>query len=121
MGSHTLYTYKVRMTESSYTQTFPVLQRSQFWSNYMAAIKGPLCAEELTYTPPQPSIWTQYRPVDITLYDLIYGSPPPLHQTVLPTLTHTGLSTQISIGSAGTELPGCGDFILEKKVKKSEN
>ena len=107
------------MTESTYTQTFPVLQRSQFWSNYMSAIKGmslligrlvynwlgtfalsanywsqvnslvgsaglnasghpkpcsgPLCAEEPPYTPPQPSIWTQYRPVDITLYDLIYG------------------------------------------------
>jgi len=43
----------------------------------------------------------------------------PLHQTVLPTLTHTGLSTQISMGSAGTELPGCGDFTLEKKVKQA--
>ena len=34
---------------------------------------GPLCADEPTYTPEQPSIWTQYRPVDITLYDLLYG------------------------------------------------
>merc|ERR1711981_85995 len=80
MGSHTQHTAQVgqaQMSESSYSQTFPVLQRCQFWSNYMSALKGPLCADEPTYSLPQPSIWTQYRPVDITLYDLIYGSPPP--------------------------------------------
>merc|ERR1712128_110300 len=71
---------------SSYSDTFPVLQRSKFWSDYMSALRGPLCADEPTYTMAQPSIWTQYRPVDITLYDLIYGSPspPPLDHTSYP-------------------------------------
>merc|ERR1712025_192783 len=84
-----------RMSESSYTQTFPVLQRSQFWSNYMSAIKGPLCAEEPTYTQPAPSIWTQYRPVDITLYDLIYGSPSPPSRNLSYPYTYRPLHTDL--------------------------
>merc|ERR1712106_685372 len=72
-----LVTLSYRMSISGYTQTFPTLQRTQFWSNYMAALKGPLCADVPSYTPSQPSIWTQYRPVDITMYDLIYGNPSP--------------------------------------------
>ena len=34
--------YFLRMSVSGYTQTFPTLQKTTFWSNYMAALKGQL-------------------------------------------------------------------------------
>merc|ERR1712106_60254 len=86
---------------SSYSDTFPVLQRSKFWSDYMSALKGPLCADEPTYTTAQPSIWTQYRPVDITMYDLIYGSPPPPRHSPL-----SGPSTDLWISPCMTSYMG---------------
>merc|ERR1711982_43436 len=75
MGSHILYTYK---NDGVYLHpNLPSSTKKSVLVQLHVSIKGPLCAEEPTYTPPQPSIWTQYRPVDITLYDLVYGSPPP--------------------------------------------
>ena len=58
----------------SYTQHMPVLQRTTFWSDYMSGLKGSLAARTKVKETAGPSLLSQYRPVDVTVYDLIYGS-----------------------------------------------
>jgi len=58
----------------SYTQHMPTLQRTTFWANYMSGLKGTLCAVDREIVVQQPSLFNQYRAVDVTMYDLIYGS-----------------------------------------------
>merc|ERR1711892_1613001 len=110
---------------SSYSDTFPVLQRSKFWSDYMSALKGPLCADEPTYTLAQPSIWTQYRPVDITLYDLMVTISTSTRPHLLP--LHIPPSTQEYLWH-GQEQSGKDvlsnqeyDEIKKEKAKMSKN
>merc|ERR1711963_249411 len=65
-----------RMPLDTFTQHMPILKGSQFWPNYMSALRGPLNAEDVVRAPSRElSIWKEYRPVDITMCDLIYGSP----------------------------------------------
>merc|ERR1739848_277143 len=58
----------------SYTQHMPVLQRTTFWSDYMSGLKGNLAARTTLKETVEPSLLSQYRAVDVTMYDLIYGS-----------------------------------------------
>jgi len=62
------------MSFDYYTQHMPTLQRTTFWSNYMSGIKGNLSVTDPEVVIQQPSLFSQYRPVDVTMYDLIYGS-----------------------------------------------
>ena len=57
----------------SYTQHMPVLQRTSFWSAYMSGLKGSLAARTAHKEPVRTSPLSQYRAVDVTMYDLIYG------------------------------------------------
>ena len=57
----------------SYTQHMPVLQRTTFWSNYMSGLKGSLAARDKVTETVLASPFSQYRAVDVTMYDLIYG------------------------------------------------
>ena len=57
----------------SYTQHMPVLQRTTFWSDYMSGLKGSLAAREKVKETVMASPLSQYRAVDVTMYDLIYG------------------------------------------------
>merc|ERR1712141_371706 len=57
----------------SYTQHMPVLQRTTFWSDYMSGLKGSLAARTKVKETVMPSLFGQYRAVDVTMYDLIYG------------------------------------------------
>merc|ERR1711971_1452382 len=58
----------------SYTQHMPVLQWTTFWSDYMSGLKGTLAARSKVKDTVVPSLFSQYRAVDVTMYDLIYGS-----------------------------------------------
>jgi len=60
-----------------YTSNSALTHKAKFWCNYVGALKdrGPdgLAVLESPYRPkPRPSIWSLYRPVDITMYDLLY-------------------------------------------------
>ena len=57
----------------SYTQHMPVQQRTTFWINYMSSLKGNLAAKTPAKDLVLPSPLSQYRAVDVTMYDLIYG------------------------------------------------
>ena len=102
----------------SYTQHMPVLQRTTFWSNYMSGLKGSLAARDKVTETVLASPFSQYRAVDVTMYDLIYGeissvssfsshlSPCQQAATVIPGLIcpgtrTTGLSTPQYTGGAG--------------------
>ena len=81
------------MSFDSYTQHMPTLQRTTFWSNYMAGLKGnnemlwhvtrdscdtwrapgTLSARDPEAVVAHVSPFSQYRAVDVTMYDLIYG------------------------------------------------
>jgi len=60
-----------------YTQNAGLTQKAKFWCNYVSALKGPdtLLVRDIIEKPrpPRPSIWSLYRPVDITLYDLVFA------------------------------------------------
>lgn len=58
----------------SLTQHMPVLQRTSFWSAYMSGLKGRLAASSPTKDPVTTSPLSQYRAVDVTMHDLIYGA-----------------------------------------------
>merc|ERR1712029_1007785 len=62
------------MSFDYYTQHMPTLQRTTFWSNYMSGLKGNLSAVDRPVGIREVSPFTQYRAVDVTMYDLIYGS-----------------------------------------------
>ena len=80
---------RAAMSFESYTQHMPTLQRTTFWSNYMSGLKGwieasfyifwakqlwgNLSAVERPVEIREVSPFTQYRAVDVTMYDLIYG------------------------------------------------
>ena len=101
----------------SYTQHMPVLQRTTFWSDYMSGLKGSLAAREKVKETVLASPLSQYRAVDVTMYDLIYGkigyhsltlllSPCQQAGTPGPALrdlatSTTGLSTPPYMGEAG--------------------
>merc|ERR1712110_74144 len=68
------YNERAAMSFDSYTQHMPTLQRTTFWSNYMSGLKGNLSAVERPAEIREVSPFTQYRAVDVTMYDLIYGS-----------------------------------------------
>ena len=57
----------------SYTQHMPVLQRTSFWSAYMSGLKGRLAATSPVKDHVMTSPLSQFRAVDVTMYDLIYG------------------------------------------------
>ena len=61
------------MTMDSYTQHMPVLQRTTFWSDYMSGLKGNLAARTPVKETVMPSLLSEFRAVDVTVYDLIYG------------------------------------------------
>ena len=77
------------MSFESYTRHMPTLQRSTFWSDYMSGLKGWIEASFYIFWAKQlwgnlsavdkpveireVSPFTQYRAVDVTMYDLIYG------------------------------------------------
>ena len=80
------------MSFDSYTQHMPTLQRTTFWSNYMSGLKGKisrsfpvtaaitvsqlsgnLSAVDRPAEIREVSPFTQYRAVDVTMHDLIYG------------------------------------------------
>jgi len=59
-----------------YTQNAGLTHKAKFWCNYVSALKAPpytlVVRDSLERKPEKPSIWSMYRPVDITLYDLLY-------------------------------------------------
>merc|ERR1712141_585346 len=61
-----------------YTSNSALTHKAKFWCNYVGALKdrgaGLLVKEDPRDLMPRyrPSIWSQYRPVDITLYDLMF-------------------------------------------------
>jgi len=63
-----------------YTQNSGLTHKAKFWCNYVSALKdarhygpiGLLARDEPVTKIPKPSIWSLYRPMDITVYDLVY-------------------------------------------------
>merc|ERR1711909_268172 len=63
-----------------YTQNAGLTHKAKFWCNYVSALKdarnygpiGLLARDEPVTKIPKPSIWSLYRPMDITVYDLLY-------------------------------------------------
>jgi len=63
-----------------YTQNAGLTHKAKFWCNYVSALKdarlygpiGLLAPDEPPHRIPKPSIWSLYRPQDITVYDLLY-------------------------------------------------
>jgi len=60
-----------------YTSNSALTHKAKFWCNYVGALKdrgpdGLLVLEDPIRPRPRPSIWSLYRPVDITMYDLMY-------------------------------------------------
>merc|ERR1711935_915544 len=61
-----------------YTSNSALTHKAKFWCNYVGALKdrgsGLLVKENPEDLRPKyrPSIWSQYRPVDITMTDLVF-------------------------------------------------
>ncbi|XP_023349013.1 uncharacterized protein LOC111717799 isoform X1 [Eurytemora carolleeae] len=55
-----------------YTSNIPLTQKARFWSDFVSSLKGDLVAKEksIMFTP---SLFSMYKPMDVTLYDIIYG------------------------------------------------
>merc|ERR1711872_438288 len=63
------------MSLDVYTQNIPLTQKARFWTNYVAALKGPIALDPLeTYQVRTPNVLRLgVRPMDVTLTDLLYG------------------------------------------------
>merc|ERR1712203_457832 len=88
-ATRVLYSYlKVKATTEVrkmhldlYTQNAGLTQKAKFWCNYVSALKdarlygpiGLLAPDNPTPRIPKPSILSLHRPMDITLYDLVYA------------------------------------------------
>jgi len=57
-----------------YTSSTSLTQRTRFWTDYVGSLKGSIQVEDPVYVKPFVSVFEYSRPMDVTLYDIIYGS-----------------------------------------------